>query len=85
MQRQVLTFDTAENYYGADYPEEEVDSDDELGYNTYKHRYKGTSDDEKFDSDSDAFSNAEYKDRYPWREPFIQKPTDSGNSCEDSE
>lgn len=41
----------AENYYTADYPEEEVDSDDEYGRHAYDYRNGNASDDEEFDND----------------------------------
>lgn len=39
----------AENYYTADYPDEEVASDDEFGYNAYAYRTGNASDLEEFD------------------------------------
>ncbi|KAF2456531.1 hypothetical protein BDY21DRAFT_53273 [Lineolata rhizophorae] len=50
-----------ENYYAADYPEEELDFDDEMGYGAYNYRHGG-SDDEEYDatcSDGDDLA-------YPW-------------------
>jgi hypothetical protein len=48
---------SAENHYTADYPEDEVDSDDEYGRHPYLYRNTNASDDEEFDnayySDSD--------------------------------
>ena len=38
---------TAEDYYGNDYPEDEVDSDDEFGRGAYNYRH-AASDDEEF-------------------------------------
>ncbi|KAM0363679.1 hypothetical protein ACHAP4_000535 [Fusarium culmorum] len=43
--------ENAENYYTADYPEEEVDSDDEYGRHAYDYRNGNASDDEEFDND----------------------------------
>ncbi|KAG8351863.1 hypothetical protein FVEN_g10109 [Fusarium venenatum] len=42
--------ENAENYYTADYPEEEVDSDDEFGRHAYGYRNGNASDDEEFDN-----------------------------------
>ncbi|KAG6035528.1 hypothetical protein E4U40_002270 [Claviceps sp. LM458 group G5] len=41
--------ENAENYYAADYPEDEVDSDDEFGRQAYMYRHGNNSDDEEFD------------------------------------
>ncbi|KAF5007819.1 hypothetical protein FDECE_5877 [Fusarium decemcellulare] len=41
---------TAENYYTADYPEDEVESDDEYGRLPYGYRNGNASDDEEFDN-----------------------------------
>lgn len=42
----------AENHYAADYPEDEVDSDDEYGRHAYYYRNANTSDDEQFDNNN---------------------------------
>lgn len=39
----------AENHYTADYPEDEVDSDDEYGRQAYMYRHGNNSDEEEFD------------------------------------
>lgn len=44
---------TAENYYTADYPDDEVASDDEYGYNAYAYRTGNASDLEEYDANSD--------------------------------
>ena len=41
-------FEIAEDFYGNDYPEDEVDSDDEYGRGAYNYRL-GVSDDEEYD------------------------------------
>ncbi|KAM0346875.1 hypothetical protein ACHAPU_005215 [Fusarium lateritium] len=41
---------SAENYYTADYPEDEVESDDEYGRHAYGYRNGNASDDEEFDN-----------------------------------
>ena len=46
-QRYSLTLRTAEDYYGNDYPEDEVNSDDEFGRGAYNYRH-AASDDEEF-------------------------------------
>lgn len=51
--RQVLTLVTAENYYTADYPDEEVASDDEYDHNAYSFRNGNASDLEEYDEDDD--------------------------------
>ncbi|KAI8671363.1 Iwr1 domain-containing protein [Fusarium keratoplasticum] len=42
--------ENAENYYTADYPEDEVESDDEYGRRPYGYRNGNASDDEEFDN-----------------------------------
>ena len=59
----------AEDYYGADYPEDEVASDDERDVGAYKYR-QGASDDEEFDSDTGAWSDDAEDLSHPWK----QKP-----------
>jgi len=51
-----LTFLIAENHYTADYPEDEVDSDDDVNRGVYRFRDGYGSDNEEFDlaRDSDA-------------------------------
>jgi hypothetical protein len=39
---------TAEAYYTADYPENELDSDDELGFGAYNYRNDNASDEEEY-------------------------------------
>ncbi|PKS10305.1 hypothetical protein jhhlp_002056 [Lomentospora prolificans] len=41
--------ENAEDYYGADYPEDEVDVDDEFDRNAYKYRTGNASDEEEYD------------------------------------
>ncbi|QSZ29255.1 hypothetical protein DSL72_003767 [Monilinia vaccinii-corymbosi] len=61
-----------ENYYTADYPDAEVDSDDEYNRNAYAYRTGNASDLEEFDEDdsdedSMGFSDDETdKLKYPW-------------------
>ncbi|KJK77622.1 hypothetical protein H634G_07361 [Metarhizium anisopliae BRIP 53293] len=42
--------ENAENYYTADYPEDEVDSDDEYGRDAYLYRHGNNSDEEEYDN-----------------------------------
>lgn len=50
--------ENAEDYYGADYPEDEVASDDEFGRNAYGYRGRA-SDEEEWDEDTAAWSDDE--------------------------
>lgn len=50
--------ENAENYYGADYPEDEVSDDDEYGVNEWKYRNK-PADEEEFDLVDDVDSDEE--------------------------
>lgn len=52
----LLTAHTAENYYTADYPDEEVATDDEYGRNAYSFRNGNASDLEEYDVDDDSDS-----------------------------
>lgn len=49
--------ENAEGYYGADYPEDELASDDEQGRDIYRYRHHGGSDDEEWDEDTGAYSD----------------------------
>ncbi|KAK0389481.1 hypothetical protein NLU13_3056 [Sarocladium strictum] len=44
--------ENAENHYTADYPEDEVDSDDEYGRQAYLYRTRNASDDEEYDNET---------------------------------
>ncbi|KAK3676285.1 hypothetical protein LTR78_004036 [Recurvomyces mirabilis] len=57
----------AEDYYGADYPEDELASDDEYDRGAYGYRRHGASDDESWDEDTGAFSGDEEEDTAPWK------------------
>lgn len=52
--------ENAEDYYGADYPEDELPSDDEFDRNAYHFRNRGNSDEESWDEDTGAYSEDEY-------------------------
>lgn len=80
----VTDVSAAENFYGADYPEDEVDHDDEYNRQAYKYRQKGAADDEEFDSDSDVWSDdGEVKDT-SWNEKSWRNLNEIVGSDEDS-
>ncbi|KAL9121999.1 MAG: hypothetical protein Q9187_001448 [Circinaria calcarea] len=58
--------ENAEDFYGNDYPEDEVDSDDEYGLGAYKHRY-GASDDEEYDDDNGSWSDEDVEELKLWK------------------
>ncbi|RDL34433.1 uncharacterized protein BP5553_07561 [Venustampulla echinocandica] len=59
--------ENAEDHYTADYPDDEVDSDDEFGRNPYSYRTQNASDLEEFDEDDATFSDDEADGtKYPW-------------------
>lgn len=73
----------AENHYTADYPDEEVASDDEYDRNAYRYRTGNASDLEEYDEDDDeagaSFSGDENEStRYPWAtkptRPWMKRP-----------
>ncbi|EMC99052.1 hypothetical protein BAUCODRAFT_31335 [Baudoinia panamericana UAMH 10762] len=57
----------AEDFYGADYPDDELASDDEHDRGAYGYRAHGASDDEEWNSDTGAYSDDEWNKLYPWR------------------
>jgi hypothetical protein len=75
----------AENHYTADYPDEEVDSDDEYGRNAYNYRTHNASDLEEFDEDDATFSDDENEStKYPWaKRPWMKRP--EGRTIDDIE
>ncbi len=61
----------AEDHYTADYPEDEVDSDDEFDRNAYNYRTGNASDLEEYDEYEDEdedihLSGDEDQLKYPW-------------------
>jgi len=54
----LLTTRAAEDFYGNDYPEDEVNSDDEYGRGAYNYRHNA-SDDEEFDDEEPQWSDDE--------------------------
>lgn len=75
----------AENHYTADYPDEEVASDDEFDRNAYNYRTGNASDLEEYDEDEDEDGVALSDDegdatRYPWKaklKPWMKRPEKS--------
>lgn len=67
--------ENAENHYSADYPDEEVDSDDEFGRNPYNYRHSNM--DEPEDNYSDSEDEAAFSDdegvRHPWKKQLISE------------
>ena len=59
-------FITAEDFYGNDYPEEEVDSEDEYGRGAYRHR-NGASDDEEYDDNDGSWSDEKVEKPKLWK------------------
>ena len=76
---------SAENHYTADYPDEEVDSDDEFDRNAYNYRNHNASDLEEFDEDDATFSDDDSEaTKYPWmNKPWLKKST--GTFMDDSD
>ncbi|KAL8789016.1 MAG: hypothetical protein Q9195_007036 [Heterodermia aff. obscurata] len=54
--------ENAEDYYGNDYPEDEIDSDDEYNRDAYKYR-KYASDDEEYDVESGSHSDGGHSEK----------------------
>lgn len=71
--------ENAEDYYGADYPEEELDEDDEFNRNPYQYRNNGASDDEEFGPD-DPWSD-DTPNRHPWG-PWYDRMMRNDNTLE---
>ncbi|KFZ06948.1 hypothetical protein V501_06938 [Pseudogymnoascus sp. VKM F-4519 (FW-2642)] len=71
--------ENAENHPSTDYPDEEVQSDDEYGINPYQYRNRNTSDNEEYDEDDATFSDDELEakkepwSRRPWMEAYSGK------------
>jgi hypothetical protein len=53
--------ENAEDWYGADYPDDEMASDDEFNRGEHGYRTHGAADDEEWDEDTGAFSDDEYE------------------------
>ena len=57
----LTTSPPAETYYTADYPEDELDSDDEYGLGAYRYRNGNASDDEEYGAFSDGDDDDEHE------------------------
>lgn len=81
-----LTHNTAEDHYTADYPEDEVDSDDEFDRNAYNYRNRNASDNEEYDEDDEVeFSDGEGESN-PWRrQPAWMRPAKAPSLDSDDE
>ncbi|OBT64664.1 hypothetical protein VE03_05884 [Pseudogymnoascus sp. 23342-1-I1] len=66
--------ENAENHPSTDYPDEEVQSDDEYNINPYQYRNRNISDNEEYDEDDATFSDDELEaKKEPWsRRPWIE-------------
>ncbi|KFY22400.1 hypothetical protein V493_06638 [Pseudogymnoascus sp. VKM F-4281 (FW-2241)] len=66
--------ENAENHPSTDYPDEDVQSDDEYGINPYQYRNRNTSDNEEYDENDATFSDDELEaKKEPWsRRPWMQ-------------
>lgn len=60
---------TAEDYYGNDYPEDELDSDDQFERNAYSYKIDA-SEDEEFNDDSYSHSDPESMQDLSWKGNF---------------
>lgn len=63
--------ENAENHPRTEYPDEEVQSDDEYGRNPYQYRNGNASDNEEYDSEDARFSDEEREGR---KEPWLRRP-----------
>ncbi|KAI7688680.1 hypothetical protein KC322_g12119, partial [Hortaea werneckii] len=61
--------ENAEGYYAADYPEDDLASDDEFGRNAYGYRRHGDSDNEEWDEDTGAHYSDDEQEfaKHPWK------------------
>jgi hypothetical protein len=80
--------ENAEDHYTADYPDEEVESDDEFGRDAYRYQNHNAADLEEFD-ENDVLSDEEGDSmRYPWKtkEPaWLKKKADDTSDVEDED
>ena len=75
--------ENAEDYYGADYPEDEVASDDEYNHGAYGYRHGG-SDDEQWDGETGAYSDEEDAMKNPWKKaPWLRATKDEDDEEDD--
>ncbi|CAD0110044.1 unnamed protein product [Aureobasidium uvarum] len=79
------TDDEDENgYYAADYPEDEVASDDEYDRGAYGYRHGG-SDDEQWESDPDEWSDGDEAMQNPWKKFPWMRSSQSASGEQDGE
>ena len=79
--------ENAEDHYTADYPDEEVESDDEFGRDSYQYQNHNAADLEEFD-ENDVLSDEDGDSlRYPWKtkEPAWLKKGVMGDDSSDDE
>ncbi|KAI9873834.1 MAG: hypothetical protein M1830_010549 [Pleopsidium flavum] len=76
--------ENAEDYHANDYPEDEVDSDDEFGQGTYSHR-RNASDEEEYDKDTGDWSDDGDDMRHPWKNNAWNSHTKAAGRSEDEE
>ncbi|KAH0273279.1 hypothetical protein KCU91_g6062, partial [Aureobasidium melanogenum] len=77
--------ENAEGYYAADYPEDEVASDDEYDRGAYGYRHGG-SDDEQWESDPEKWSDGDEAMQNPWkRYPWMRSSHGAGGEQDDEE
>ncbi|KAH0373299.1 hypothetical protein KCU65_g622, partial [Aureobasidium melanogenum] len=77
--------ENAEGYYAADYPEDEVASDDEYDRGAYGYRHGG-SDDEQWESDPEEWSDGDEAMQNPWKKyPWMRCSHAAGDEQDDEE
>ncbi|KAI5246615.1 hypothetical protein E4T43_02684 [Aureobasidium subglaciale] len=77
--------ENAEGYYAADYPEDEVASDDEFDRGAYGYRHGG-SDDEQWASDPDEWSDGDEAMQNPWKKfPWMRSAQANADEQDDEE
>ncbi|RMX90523.1 hypothetical protein D0869_00013 [Hortaea werneckii] len=78
--------ENAEGYYAADYPEDDLASDDEFDRNAYGYRRHGDSDNEEWDEDTGAYHSDDEQEfaKHPWK-ARTPKPVDKYFGQDDSD
>ena len=77
-----LTWMIAEDFYGNDYPEDEVNTDDEFGRDAYNYRH-GASEDEEFGVHALTWSDEEVGTKFPWMQRRDRAGSLSSDTSED--
>lgn len=72
--------ENAETFYGADYPDEDLDPDDENDADPYRFAANQASDDEDYESEGDFL---DLGDRYPWGKRLDLSAADDDDDDED--